>query len=461
MTDRNMNEQDDLTGGLGRDRQPQQEESKSNKPLSYDDAKTKKESEKQASNGDYKPSEYSVAEKVKAKTAPVEFVNGIYYKTANGHYQCDDNEYKKIIYQMSDVKKPNFIEAVLKLIKMNVTKLDYNQNFPVRFNNGILKDGKFKECDYQHFTPYVVNLTYSPDAEAVPIVDDYLDFITVDNKNYRSLIEEIMGYTLETDIERISHLAKVFFIVGEGLNGKGTLLKLIGNVLGSHNTSSLDLKKMRDLTYTSALKGSLVNLADDAENEKIGKEEIKLIKNIATGDLFTIRGMYKDPEEVRLKTTLVFTTNHILESVENSKAIKRRYVWLPLYRVVPNDDPTFFKKLTSEKAKLYWARLFVEGYMRLHENNKFTHCQIVEDFTNEYHEKSDNTIQFCKEKDVSDIEFKTVADVHEEYESWCYRDGLEARKSSDLKKTILSHFDMDYKQSRKVSNRQRTFIKKD
>lgn len=420
-----------------------------NNELDFNKAKDEKE----------KPTPNVIAQRVIRLTTPVEFVGNVFYRTANGFYMSDDNEYKKLIFKNSPVKTPNFIENVLKIIKLNVVKLDYDQDFPVRFNNGILINGLFKECNYTRFTPYVVNASYNPNAKPVRIVDDYLNFISNEDNEYRKLIEEVFGYTLIVDINRISHLAKFFVFVGNGENGKGTLLKIIATILGNHNTSSLSIKQIGDPTYSTALKNSLVNLGDDINNEKITTEQLKMLKNISTGDLFTMRGLYREPEEVRLKTTLIFTSNHILKSAETTHSYQRRIMWLPLYRKVNADDPYFFDKVTSEKAQQYWIKILIEGYKRLYENNQFTKSKTVERFNLAYHKENNNTIQFCEDIQKNDILNKTLADVYEMYQLWCDRDGFEFKTKVDLKETIENTFSVEYKQIRlNNGKRSRCFV---
>ncbi|MEB7755331.1 phage/plasmid primase, P4 family [Staphylococcus xylosus] len=408
---------------------------------------------------DDKLTPHDVALQVAHVTKPVEFAKGIYYRDENDNYNFDNNEYKKLIFKLSPNKDPRFIDNVFKTIELMTEKLDDDIEFPVKFNNGVLQDGDFTEVEYKEFTPFVIDREYNEDAKPVPMVDEYLNSLTDNDEDYKKLIGEILGYTLETKAEQIKLLAKFFIFIGDGGNGKGTLLEIIRKILGSSNVSSLSIKNMGDSTYFPTLKGMLANLGDDLEDEPINNDQMKKIKNITTADNLTMRQMYKQAEDVKLKTTLIFTSNHMIKSFEKGGSFKRRIVWCPMFAKPKKADSQFVNKITTDEAIEYWVRIMVEGYMRLYENGKFSTSEKIENYNEKYHEENNNTIQFCEEHDVVDFENCLPVEVKDHYEQWCNEQAYESLSMKRLNEALKEVLNIEPKKTTRNGKQLRLYKK--
>ena len=62
--------------------------------------------------------------------------------------------------------------------------------------------------------------------------------------DYRSRLLEILAHPLIVNKEFKRMLAKFFIFVGDGGNGKGTLLLIIRRILGYENCSALSIKEL-------------------------------------------------------------------------------------------------------------------------------------------------------------------------------------------------------------------------
>lgn len=414
-------------------------------------------SREQKIDNDDKLTPYDVAQQVANMTKPVEFAGGIYYRDDNNNYIFDDNEYKKVIFKISQNKDPYFINKVFETIKLDVDKLDDTEEFPVKFSNGVLQDGEFTEVEYKEFTPFVINTHYNEYAEPIKIVDDYLDNLTGNDENYRKIIEEILGYTFVTSAEQIKNLAKFFIFIGDGGNGKGTLLTIIRNILGSRNVSSLSIKNLAHERYFPSLKGKLANLGDDIEDEPINNERMKVLKNISTADDVSMRMLYKEAENIRLKTTLIFTSNSMIKSFEKGDSFQRRIMWLPMFSKPKEKDKHFLSKITDDKAIEYWVKLAVQGYMRLYENEEFTVSKKVNEYNEMYHEENNNLIAFCEDHNRNDFLGLKSKDVNEKYEIWCDDNDKTPLSSTKLKVQLKKVYGISIKQKRINGTRTRVY----
>ena len=133
------------------------------------------------------------------------------------------------------LQKTRYIDEVIKQMKYRAPLIDSKKIFDIKLQNGILREGEFIEMDYQEFTPYSIDIPYNPEAEPVEIVDEYIDHLTNNDPDYRSRLLEILAHPLIVNKEFKRMLAKFFIFVGDGGNGKGTLLLIIRRILGYEN----------------------------------------------------------------------------------------------------------------------------------------------------------------------------------------------------------------------------------
>lgn len=416
------------------------------KPLSQDEFDTV--AREQQVTSDDKLTPHEVAMQVVNVTKPVEFAGGLYYRDENNNYIYNDKEYKKVIFKITPNKDPRFIDNVFKTIELMTEDITDDREFPVKFNNGVLQDGEFVEVDYKEFTPFIIDTVYNEDAEPVQIVDDYLNHLTNNDPEYRKLIEEILGYTLVTSAERIKLLAKFFIFIGDGGNGKGTLLEIIRTILGNKNIASLSIKNLANDRYFPSLKGKLANLGDDIEDEAIDNDKMKVLKNISTADTVTMRKLYAEAEDVQIKTTLIFTSNSILKSFEKGESFQRRIMWLPMFSKPKTKDSHFITKITSEKALQYWVKLMIQGYMRLYENSKFTEPDLIKEYNKQYHKENNNLLIYCEGLKPEDFLGLSLKEVYEQYELWCDEESEKPMSKRMMKDTLKKLYGVEATQKK-------------
>ena len=229
---------------------------------------------------------------------------------------------------------------------------------------------------------------------------------------------EVIGYVMITDPERIRSLGKFFMFRGDGANGKGTLLQIMKKIYNAKNCTNLSIKQLTDDRFKVTMIGKLANLGDDIEPETINNDQLKVLKNISTADTVSTRHLYSESESVTFTTKLYFTTNSDIKSFEKGYAYKRRIVWLPMFNKVEHPDPNFISKATTKEALEYWIRLIVEGYMRLHTNQKWTESDIVKKYNDQYHDDNNVSLQFARDLGPDEIVGRTINEIREMFFEW-------------------------------------------
>lgn len=389
-------------------------------PLSEEEFQTVARDVKLVAGKDDEP---AVADFIMTKYRVVKYLGNIYFHQ-DGGFILDDSKLKRSVFAEVGPQKTRYVDEVIKQLEYRAPLVDENKTFDIKFQNGILRDGKFIEVDYQEFTPFSVDISYYEDAEPVKEVDEYIDLLTNNDSDYRNRLLEILAHPLIVNKEFKRMMGKFFIFVGDGGNGKGTLLAIIRKILNQKNCTGLSIANMSDERYFTTMQGKLVNLGDDIQDEAINHEQMKHLKNISTCDFVSTRELFKQSREVELTTTLIFTSNHILKSFEKGESYKRRVDWLPMYTKPTKKDGKFITKLTTPEALEYWIRLMVEGYFRLYTNEKFTDSDIVTKFNTDYHAENNSVLQYLEDFEMESFVDRRSPEAYEEYEIWAEENGL-------------------------------------
>lgn len=392
-----------------------------------------------------KNSEPEVASILIAKYRMVQYLGKTYW-FENNRYITDDDDLKRMLFSEIGQQKSRYFEEVIKQIKIQATIIK-PKVFDIKLQNGILRNGQFHELDYKEFTPYCIDIPFDPDAEVVPIVDEYVDQLTEGEKEYKNFLFEILAHPLIVDKDFKRLLAKFFIFVGDGGNGKGTLLLIIRKILGYEMCSGLSIKQITDERYFGTIVNKLVNLGDDVQDEAINNEQMKALKNISTCDYISTRNLFEMSKDVEVTTSLIFTSNHILKSFEKGEAYKRRVQWCPMFSKPTKKDIRFIDKLTTPEALKYWLKLIVQGYERLYKNVGFTESPKVVEYNQKYHEMNNNCIEFLQDFNQAHFIGKKARESYEEYEIWADENGLNVHSKKLFADSMAKVLGLEMKKS--------------
>jgi putative DNA primase/helicase len=404
-----------------------------------------------------KNSEPEVASILIAKYRMVQYLGKLYWYE-NGKYNTDDDDLKRLLFSEIGQQKSRYFEEVIKQIRIQAVIIK-PKVFDIKLQNGILRDGRFHEVDFKEFTPYSIDIPFDPDATPVELVDEYIRNLTDGEPEYRNFLLEILAHPLIVDKDFKRLLAKFFIWVGDGGNGKGTLLLIIRKILGYENCSGLSIKQMVDERYFGTLQNKLCNLGDDIQDEAINNEQMKVLKNISTCDFVATRNLFEMSKEVELTLSLIFTSNHVLKSFEKGESYRRRVQWCPMFHKPTKKDKRFIDKLTTPDALKYWMKLIVEAYGRLYENEGFTESPIVTEYNLKYHELNNNCIEFLQDFDSAHFDGKRAPESYEEYSIWAEENGVNVHSKKLFQDSMKKVLGLEIKKTTKNGKSVRCYMK--
>lgn len=399
-----------------------------------------------------KDNQFDMATLIMRELNIVKYGEVLYFRHGDS-YEDSKDILERLVWQRCEGMNSRYVNEIMTQMEGRARLIDTNTIFPIKFKNGILRDGEFIHMDYTEFTPYAIDLEYKKDAEPVDAVDDYLDHLTGRDKDYKLFIGEILGHIFIKNPFKKNTLPHIFFFIGGGGNGKGTLLKIIEKIVGVHNASHLDIQKLTKEQYLSSINQKLVNLGDDVRDKTIDDDEIKILKNVSSCDTIPIRKLYEESKSVTPTVSLIFTTNHVLKSFEKGESVRRRMMWCPMYSKVTKKDPGFIGSVTTVEALEYWVRLAVEGYLRLYEGDgEMTHNEPVFVETTKYHQENNLSQLFVDDLEMVDVQYEKPKNLYERYEKWCEDEGIDPTSRRIFYQNIEDTFDV-IKAVRKIDDK--------
>lgn len=395
-----------------------------------------------------------IARDVAKNTNSVLF-HGSLYCYIDGKFTGDDKRIRQYVTQTYSglIKTARDTADIVKAIADWSKILDNNEDFHIQFNNGILRQGNFYHIDEcRDFTPYTINRDYKHDLDRDESVERLFDVLGDGDADYRRYLIQMFASSLITDSGFRKKWTFIHFLVGDGGNGKGTMMSLYRHAMTSGTYGSVEMEKLSDVHNLNSLHGKLANISEEVQNAGMKKEVLKIIKNITAFDPITLRGLYKGAENDMIITTSLFcTSNHIIPIYENNKAIDRRFVWIPVDKPIGDimtDEE--FEGLKSEHAADYFLKLMVEEAIRMQYEGKYVECKSIQDFSHGVLHDDDIVEQWFEFFPISRIINNKPRDVYQEFQSF-FEEAMGEQcpmKQNTLTKEIKNRYGVDNKPER-------------
>jgi len=287
-------------------------------------------------------------------------------------------------------------------------------------NNGLLD---IDTLELEPFTPdyTAVNklpINYNPSAKS-PVVDQVLTKIACNDKDLKSLLVEMVGYTLL----RRPEMGKCFILTGRGSNGKSTLLDMMKAMLGGQNVSAVGMEEIEQRFKTAEIVGKLANIGDDISNNYM--PDNAKFKKLITGETLLVERKGKDPFEINNFGKLIFSANEIPRVNDTSAGLSRRLIIVPFNAKFSSKDkdydPFIKDKLMETESLEYLLLLGIQGLTRVLKGFEFTTVESVTKELQEYERINNPILMFIEEFKIINEETQYI---YNSYVTWCHSSGM-------------------------------------
>jgi putative DNA primase/helicase len=170
----------------------------------------------------------------------------------------------------------------------------------------------------------------------------------------------MFGYIISGDTRQ----QKFFNIIGPRRSGKGTINKVLVEILGEHNTVAPELGELCDNFGLQPWLGKLLASFTDARApERNRGAVVSQLLRIVGGDTVTVNRKNKEAWSGYLPTRIVIYSNEVLQLTENSNALTGRMIVFKMTKsFYGNEDTELSDRLKLELSGIFnWA---MEGLRR-------------------------------------------------------------------------------------------------
>jgi putative DNA primase/helicase len=268
-------------------------------------------------------------------------------------------------------------------------------------------------------------VNYDPDAKC-PTFEKFLERIMDGDQQLIGYLQRCLGYAMTGDVSEKA----LFVLVGDGDNGKTTLVEAIRYVLGDYAgqvpIESLMTRQSEGIPHDIArLKGlRFVTSSEVEQGRKLAESKIKQITGMGT---LQARHLYGEYFEFTPSHKIFMDTNHMPEVRGADNAIWNRLKVIPFNVSIPEaeKDKKLLEKLKAEAAGiLAWA---VRGCIEWQKNG-LGEPSTVTAAVGAYREEMDTISQFVDEECERGASLEiTSEDLYGAYREWCARYDEEPR----------------------------------
>jgi len=290
-------------------------------------------------------------------------------------------------------------------------------------SNGIVdtRTGDLLPPNPRFFTFAATTFEYQPDNTECPNLHKFFVDIWSDTPDQIESLQEWIGYLLTAD----TSMQKMLFMLGPPRAGKGTIARLIEELVGKNNVISPKLSKLSDsfglaplLNKTVATVSDL-RLSDTLDSHSI----VENLLSITGEDTFTCDRKFLSVVTTKLPTRFVILSNELPRLNDSSGAIYTRMILLRFTEsFLGREDPNLTRKLISELPAIFnWA---IIGLRRLRERGRFLQPVVGLSILQQMRDIGSPVGAFIRECcEIAEGTHTPIKEMFDKWKDWCRDNG--------------------------------------
>ena len=264
------------------------------------------------------------------------------------------------------------------------------------------------------------------------LADEFLESVSGGDAAVKTALCEVIG----TCMCSRRAMDKAVFLVGraggaegKASNGKSTFIRFVRSIIGSANTSSLDIATMGQRFGAGGIVGKLANLGDDIPNSFLTGENMAVFKKVVTGETMNTDVKNGKPFDFTPSATMVFSMNEVPRIADSTGGTLRRLYFVPFRARFSPDTPGYDRdmaqKLMRPEVLRRGALLGLMALGDLIRRGEPTHIADMDAEVAEVRRDNDNVSRWLYDECVSlaEIDGRLTEDVYQDYRRWCEKSG--------------------------------------
>lgn len=287
-----------------------------------------------------------------------------------------------------------------------------------------LKTGRTAEHDKKYMISKLAPVTYDENARC-PRWDRFIEEVTCGDKSLQLYLQRMIGYCMTSYTKEQC----MFFLYGNGSNGKSVFVDTIAYMLGEYAASCQpETVMMRDRNNTARgdlarLKGArMVVTSEPNDGCRLDEGIVKQMTG-GTENKLTARFLYGREFEFSPEFKIVMSTNYkpVIKGTDNGIWRRVRLIPFTAEFTKENRDPQLTEKLRRElPGILNWAIAGAVGWCK----EGLPPCAIIDEAGQEYRSEMDRVQQFLDDCTTRSESSSTQAStLYKCYKAWCSEQG--------------------------------------
>jgi putative DNA primase/helicase len=250
----------------------------------------------------------------------------------------------------------------------------------------------------------------------------------------------------------------MFFLIGDGGNGKSVFIDIISALCGKDNVCNISLGRLNDEKYLPELFGKMINVSGETPSKKCINTD--LVKSVVAGDWVTGREVYKKPTKFKPYAKHYLGMNTLPDIEDDTHGMWRRIHVIPFPRKFTEAemDVQLTETLMAELSGIFnWA---LEGYKRLcGQKFIFSSSATMQKSKKQYKYQNNSALEFIDSCVVNRDQNHSVVfkDVYDFYKMFCSNEGYKKMFSKKDFRKVLDDEGFIVENSSKHANQLRIF----
>lgn len=280
-----------------------------------------------------------------------------------------------------------------------------------------LKTGELLPHDPANMMTKISPVAYDPEAKC-PLWQQFLHRVQDNDAEMVDFLARAVGYTLTGD----TAIQALFFMHGDGCNGKGVFANVIRHLMGSYaenasfDTFVVQQNDGRIRNDLAKLVGARIVTASESQDGQ--RLDESLIKSLTGQDPITARFLHKEFFTFYPQFKLWMSSNYQPAIRNQDWGIWRRVKMIPFTVTIPDEerDEMLTEKLKAElPGILNWA---LQG-LAVYRDYGMMYPDKVNAATQQYRESQDIVGQFLKAKCIENpVASIRASDLYDLYKGW-------------------------------------------
>lgn len=343
---------------------------------------------------------------------------------------------------LTDDDAKRVVKIIENKTRVSQEECEPDNDYVVVLNNGLLdtRDWQFREFSPEKIYFSKIPIDYLPDAPKPENFMRFIDSCFEGNEAQKDLLQEAFGYCLMKNYK----YQDIFYLLGDGGNGKGSAVAILRMMLGEENVTSFSLFQLTDgehIDYNIAMmEGKHANICGDVGTARVKNTEN--LKKLSSGtDSVTGRHVREKPFQFINYAKMFFLMNRAPTTDAHTTGDKRRTRVINFINSFSEKKGEIkdIHKVIAEAGELPGVLLWaIEGLKRLEANKGFSDTRTITQRALEYEKKSQTVRYFVEEclyEDPGCIIPNAI--MYQSYESFRKRVGGAELGERELKASLL------------------------